>query len=131
MIQILRYICICQIFDNGNPNKYSFRTFLAAYLAGSVSMISFWCLCYLIWVQVLHLPYPVPLIGKHDICMTLSAPSSRICMLCTSPTLSLLLVSMIWVQDLHALHIPYPGLFIGKHELGPDSAPPVPCPFYC
>ena len=26
-------------------------------------MISFWCLCYLAWVKVLHLTYPVPMIG--------------------------------------------------------------------
>ena len=26
-------------------------------------MISFWCLCYLVWVKVLHLAYPVPMIG--------------------------------------------------------------------
>ena len=27
-------------------------------------MMSFWCCLYLLWVQVLHHPYPIPLIGS-------------------------------------------------------------------
>ena len=38
------------------------RTYATCYLVGSVAMMSFWCLLYLLWVPLLGLPYPIPLV---------------------------------------------------------------------
>ena len=44
-------------------NFLTVRTWLACYLAGSISLIVLWCCLYLLWVPVLQLPYPIPLIA--------------------------------------------------------------------
>ena len=47
----------------GLENFLTVRAWLACYMAGSITMMSFWCCLYLLWVHVLHQPYPMPLIG--------------------------------------------------------------------
>ena len=42
------------------------RTWAACYLAGSLAMMGFWCCLYVLWVPILHLPYPMPLVGAFN-----------------------------------------------------------------
>ena len=42
------------------------RTYATCYLSGSVGMMAFWCLLYLLWVHILGLPYPIPLVGAFN-----------------------------------------------------------------
>ena len=49
------------------------KSFVACYLAGSAGMITFWCLLYLLWVQILNLPYPIPLVGALNACAGVAA----------------------------------------------------------
>ena len=45
------------------PSLLTWKTYFVCYFAGSVALISFWSLQYYVWVYILILPYPVPLIG--------------------------------------------------------------------
>ena len=44
-------------------NFLTVKSWLACYLAGSITMMGFWCCLYLLWVHVLGQPYPIPFIG--------------------------------------------------------------------
>ena len=44
------------------------RTWAACYLAGSLAMMGFWCCLYVLWVPILHLPYPMPLVRFQCCC---------------------------------------------------------------
>ena len=45
---------------------FCWRVFFKTYLAGSITIIFFWSLSYLLWVHVLQLVYPVPMIGASN-----------------------------------------------------------------
>ena len=42
------------------------RNWLACYLSGSITMMTFWCFLYLLWVPIFQQPYPLPLIGVYN-----------------------------------------------------------------
>ena len=49
------------------------RTYATCYLSGSLAMMSFWCVLYLLWVPLLGLPYPIPLVGALNACAGVTA----------------------------------------------------------
>ena len=49
------------------------RTYVTCYLSGSVGMMSFWCLLFILWVPLLGLPYPIPLVGAMNACAGVAA----------------------------------------------------------
>ena len=49
------------------------RTYATCYLSGSLAMMSFWCFLYLVWVPLLGLPYPIPLVGAFNAVAGVSA----------------------------------------------------------
>lgn len=70
MLIPLHFIATCAAFLLANTSAWmnlasmlTMRTYATCYLAGSVGMMSFWCFLYLLWVPILHLPYPIPLVG--------------------------------------------------------------------
>ena len=47
----------------GTPRLLNRHAYLACFLPGFTIMTVYWVLVYLVWTQLLDLPYPIPLIG--------------------------------------------------------------------
>ena len=74
------FVATCAAFLLANTSAWmnlesilTLRTYATCYLAGSVGMISFWCLLYVLWVPLLDLPYPIPLVGALNACAGVTA----------------------------------------------------------
>ena len=70
---ILIFVAFAVAFHLANTSAWmnldsiwTLRTFLRVYLAGSAALITFWCLLYVLWVNILNLPYPIPFIGMFN-----------------------------------------------------------------
>ena len=70
VFRTLYFVGVCSAFLLANTAAWTglrfifrWKFFFRIYLIGSVTMMSFWCFCYIFWTKVLHLNYPVPLIG--------------------------------------------------------------------
>ena len=47
----------------GTPRLLNRHAYLACFLSGFIIMMGYWVVLYLVWTQLLGLPYPIPLIG--------------------------------------------------------------------
>ena len=65
----------------GTPRLLNRHAYLACFLPGFTIMTVYWVLIYLVWTQLLGLPYPIPLIGAQASALwTSTYPNIRACL---------------------------------------------------
>ena len=65
----------------GTPRLLNRHAYLACFLPGFSIMTVYWVLIYLVWTQLLDLPYPIPLIGAQASALwTSTYPNIRACL---------------------------------------------------
>ena len=61
----------------GTPRLLNRHAYLACFLSGFTIMMGYWILLYLVWTQLLGLPYPIPLIGAQASALWLDQYKSK------------------------------------------------------